>query len=229
LKHPSISAFAFAIAALVTTPLAAQQPTSSASDVYHVNFGKAVPGQAGALGESLMKPDPESPMPDHFIVLRHQQGDDWDYCVVQHLGPKATIDPSKYSPPERDLTSWHTDTFVVGPPWAEFAKATGLGTESTAGSVYAVAVWRAVPGHRSQLEKILRQPQQSKVPVSRVVLQHLEGGAWQFLAIDRYNSWQDFATDQAAAPAESGADPWAAIREHGAYHHDTLADRLAPR
>ena len=44
---------------------------------------------------------------------------------------------------------------------------------------------------------------------------HLEGGAWQYLAIDHYNSWQDFATDEAAttpAGPASGKDPWSQIR-----------------
>jgi hypothetical protein len=47
----------------------------------------------------------------------------------------------------------------------------------------------------------------------------LESGA-------RYNSWQDFATDQAAGVNDAG---WADIRQHGTFHHDTLAHRIAPR
>jgi hypothetical protein len=231
LKQHGTSVMALAITALFGTPLAAQQSAATASDVYHVHFTKSAPGQGTALGEVLKKPDPDSPMPDHFIVLRHQQGDDWDYCVVQHIGPKATVDPAPSANPGRDLRSWHTDTFVSGPSWPEFAKALGIddSAKSTAGSVYVVAVWRPVPGHRDQLGKTLREPEPSKVPVSRVVLEHLEGGAWQFLAIDRYNSWQDFATDQAASTpsTESGKDPWSQIREHGSYHHDTLADRVS--
>ena len=77
-------------------------------------------------------------MPGHFIVLRHQQGDDWDYCVIEHLGPKATVDPAGTPPnPGTDLRAWHTDTFVSGPPWAEFAKS--MGVEGTgAGTGWAV-------------------------------------------------------------------------------------------
>jgi len=208
------------------------QTTAASTDVYHVHFAKAVPGQATALADVLKKPDSRTPMPEHFVVLRHQQGDDWDYCVIQHLGPKATVDAASAAPDAgRDLRSWHTDTFVSGPAWPELAKALGIGdaASSTGGSVYAVAVWRAVPGHRDQLEKVLREPQPSKVPVSRVVLTHMEGGPWQYLAIDRWNSWQDFATDQASTGTATANDPWSRIREHGSYHHDTLADRIAPR
>jgi hypothetical protein len=46
--------------------------------------------------------------------------------------------------------------------------------------------------------------------------------------ITRYNSWQDFATDRAAAAAETGAGGWNDIRQHSALHRDTIADRIFP-
>jgi hypothetical protein len=214
----------------VVCTMASAQTPSGQTDVYHVHFTKAVPGQATALGDFLKAGDASAPMPGHFIVLRHQQGDDWDYCVIEHRGTKATVDAAPTpANPGRDLRSWHTDTFVSGPSWAEFTKALGTGdaSASTGGSVYSVAVWRAAPGHRDALEKMLRDANpNAKVAISSVLLAHLEGGPWQYLAITRYNSWQDFATDQAATASDSG---WAEIRQHGSYHHDTLADRLAPR
>jgi len=221
---------ASALVTLATASLHAQTATPTGTDIYHVHFAKAAPGQAAALGDAVKQPDTTTPMPEHFIALRHQQGDDWDYCVIQHLGPKATIDAGRTAPDvRRDLRAWHSDTFVLGPSWPEFVKAMGLGDTAAAGSVYAVSVWREVPGHRTELGRILREPQPSKVPVSRLVLQHMEGSAWTFLAIDRYASWQDFATDQAAdAGGGSGTDGWADIRQHSSFHRDTLADRIAP-
>jgi hypothetical protein len=47
------------------------------TDVYHVHFAKAALGKAAQLGDWLKTPDPSNPMPDHFIVLRHQDGDAW--------------------------------------------------------------------------------------------------------------------------------------------------------
>jgi hypothetical protein len=237
-KHllPLVVAIAMLVSASAQTP----QPSAPAqpggnNDVYHVHFTKAALGQAGALGQSLSKPDSTSPMPEHFIVLRHQQGDDWDYVVIQHLGPKATVEVTPAPPAAtRDLSAWHGDTFAAGPSWAEFSKAMGLGDQAknTAGSAYSVAVWRAAPGHRDQLEQQLKQtdPNQ-KVKTGRVLLQHLEGGPWNYLAIERYDSWQDFATDQAASSGAigSGQDGWSKIREHAAFHRDTLADRIAPK
>ena len=37
-------------------------------------------------------------MPDHFVVLRHQEGDDWDFVVIQHLGSKAEVTHLKKAP-----------------------------------------------------------------------------------------------------------------------------------
>ena len=213
----------------VCTMVSGQTPPAQ-TDVYHVHFTKAVPGQATALGDFLKAGDSSAPMPGHFIVLRHQQGDDWDYCVIEHLGTKATIEATPApANPGRDLRAWHNDTFVSGPSWAEFTKAMGMGdaSASTGGSVYSVAVWRAAPGHRDELAKSLSAVNaNAKVPIGQVLLTHIEGGPWQYLAVSRYNSWQDFATDQAAGVNDTG---WADVRQHGTFHHDTLADRIAPR
>src|SRR5437667_387957 len=93
------------------------------TDVYHVHFTKAALGKAAQLGDWLKTPNPNEPMPDHFIVLRHQDGDAWDYAVITHLGPKATVEAAGTAvpPDKRDLSAWHNDTFVNGPSWEEFA------------------------------------------------------------------------------------------------------------
>lgn len=228
----------FALAVSLSVVGAAAQPAQSGQaakgdnsvDVYHVHFNKAAPGQATALGDRLKTPDPKAAMPGHMLVLRHQEGDDWDYCVIEHLGAKATVDtaPSPLTPSMRDQSAWHTDTFVAGPPWAEFARAMGLDASGSAGNpIYIVAVHRALPGHRDQLEKLLRNPGTSKVPTGNVVLQHLEGGPWNFLTVTRYNSWSDLASDRANATSATGTGgQWNDIRMHSASHHDTIADRL---
>jgi hypothetical protein len=224
-----LCALALGLALAAMPSIAEGQPSSANSDVYHVHFTKAVPGQAIALGDFLKKPTPGVPMADHFVVLRHQQGDDWDYAVIQHLGAKATVDPAG-TPPNAgsDLRAWHTDTFASGPSWGDFTKALGIGadTGSTGGSVYSVAVWRAAAGHREPLEKMLRSAPAGQASAGSVVLAHLEGGPWTFLTIDRYASWDAFGKSQAASADDAG---WATIREHGTYHHDTVADRIAPR
>jgi len=211
----------------------ASAQTKPGTDVYHVHFTKSAPGQAAAHGKSLMIPDKTSPMPDHFVVLRHQEGDDWDYVVIQHYGPKAEVTATAPPPTDaqRALSAWHSDTFVSGPSWPEFTLAMGIGGSANApGLVYVVGLHRPVPGHREQLLKSLGAPgPSSKIPTGSVILQHLEGGEWTFATITRYNSWQDFATERAAAAsAGDAAGGWADIRQHSAFHRDTVADRIYP-
>jgi hypothetical protein len=50
------------------------------TDVYHVHFTKAALGKAVQLGDWLKTPDSNNPMPDHFIVLRHQDGGRMGLC-----------------------------------------------------------------------------------------------------------------------------------------------------
>lgn len=225
------------IGGVVAATAAAPQdvPAVPATDVYHVHFTKSAPGQAAAHAKSLMTPDKTSPMPEHFVVLRHREGDDWDYAVIQHLGPKAEITITPPPPPptgsQPALSAWHADTFVAGPSWGEFTKQMGLGGANGAGQVYVVGVHRHVPGHREQLLKSLSAPgPASKVETGNLLLQHIEGSEWTFATITRYNSWQDFASDRAAAAAASDttAGGWADIRQHSAFHRDTIADRIYP-
>jgi hypothetical protein len=223
---------AISVVAAATTASAQNQPapTGAGTDVYHVHFTKAAPGQAEALGKALMVVDKTAPMPDHFIVLRHQEGDDWDYAVIQHLGPKAEVAAAPAAPaPGRDLRAGHNDTFASGPAWTEFTRQMGVGESTSAAKpVYIVGVHRAVPGHREQLEAAVRAPGSSKIQTGSIVLQHLEGGDWTFMTITRYNSWQDLASDRAEAAAATGstAGGWGDIRQHSAFHRDTIADRI---
>ena len=81
-------------------PSAASSPSASArTDVYHVHFVKAAPGKAAQMAENLKKPDTTAPMPGHTLVLRHHQGDAWDYVEIEHIGAKATVDAAR--PPSR--------------------------------------------------------------------------------------------------------------------------------
>jgi hypothetical protein len=110
----SLVACLVGIGAIVGATAASAQTAAvpaASTDVYHVHFAKAAPGQAAALGTSLMTPDKTSPMPDHFVVLRHQEGDDWDYAVIQHLGSKTEVTASALPPSDavRALTAWHSD------------------------------------------------------------------------------------------------------------------------
>src|SRR3954468_2629330 len=83
------------------------QPAAN-MDVYHVHFTKAALGKSADLGKALSAPDPKAPMPGPSVVLRPQEGDEWGYCVIEHLGTKYTVDaaPSTMSAAMRDLSAW---------------------------------------------------------------------------------------------------------------------------
>lgn len=223
-----------------TATLAAQTVTggmaSARTDVYHVHFAKAAAGKAAQMAEFFKSGGEGAPKTGHSIVLRHQDGADWDYAVIQHMGTSATVDLKGSPMPAsvRDLYAWHTDTFAAGPAWPDFMKAMGLGDMAgkSGGSVYVVSDYRSTPGHRDQLEKALRDlgPAGTDTSSGNVLLQHLEGGPWNYLLIARYNSWQDFATNEANSLTETrkGKGGWFDIRENLAFHTDTLTDRVAP-
>lgn len=225
-----VAVFIASLFVLAIATSAQSNQAATTSDVYHVHFAKAALGQTKALENDLKKQDPKAPMPGHYLMLRHQDGDDWDYLVIEHLGKKFTIDPADYTPPSAGVAAtgaWHADTFVVGPSWDVFAKEMGLGTDTakTANSVYVVSTWRAAPGHRQELIKILTTiDPSSKVPTGNVVVAHIEGGPWNFLTFQRYNSWQDYAADEAATQE---GQTWYDIRDHGVWHHDTITTRVA--
>src|SRR5438128_12279819 len=100
------------------------------------------------------------------------------------------------------------------------------------GSVYVVSVYRAAPGHRELLEKFLSEvPGANDTSAGNVLMQHLEGGPWTFLTIARYNSWEDFATGEKTSVAQTAKKDsgWLRLRDHIAFHNDTLTHRIAPQ
>jgi hypothetical protein len=211
----------------------AAQAKDKRTDVYHVFVVKAAPGKAKELANWLKEPDPDHP-DGKGIVLRHQDGDSWDFIAIEHIGAKATVDMggTPMTPNQRTLTDWHADTFVAGPPWSEFAREMGIDGDSakTAGSAYVVSDYRAVPGQRDELEKMLTEGNPNDPSSGNVLFAHLEGASWNFLGIVRYDSWEKFAEGEksSAAQTSKGQGGWYELRKHCAVHHDTLTDRLLP-
>jgi hypothetical protein len=87
-----------------------------------------------------------------------------------------------------------------------------------------------VAGHREQLLSALSAPvsPSSKIQTGNLLLQHVEGGDWNFLTITRYNSWNDLGSERAGLAAASAPGGWADIRQHSAFHRDTIVDRIFP-
>lgn len=233
--------FLIALAAPAQQPAAASPVASNRPDLYHVHFVKAAPGKTNELLNSLRNPLPETAMPTHALILRHLQGDDWDFAVIQHLGTKVTLDNAGAAPgPARELRAWHNDTYAQGPAWPEFAKAMGIGQPQAgaapAGSdLYIVATYRGDAGHRAQLEETLKRIDASSPrPGEAVLLQHREGSPWDYLHVTRYNGWKDLAAQQDDPEADARGrkagltqDAGLELRQHMAAHHDTITERVA--
>lgn len=127
------------------------------------------------------------------------------------------------------MVSWHSDSYLSGPSWPEFTKQMGLGP-SGGGAVYTIGIHNPAPGHLVELRDLLNAPASSaaNIEMGSVFMQHIDGGPWMFLTISRYNSWQDFGADRAAAAADASVTGWADIRQHSGFHRDTIADRIFP-
>jgi hypothetical protein len=230
------------LALLALLPLGALQAQQSSAasksaapkrtDIYHVFIAKAALGKGKELQDWLKQPDPQHPNAKG-IVLRHQDGDSWDYIAVEHVGTKATVDLNAppMTPQQRMIIEWHGDTFVAGPSWSDFSKALGLDDASkSSGSVYVVSDYRAAPGHRDDLEKMLSETTPGDTASGNVLLAHVEGAPWNFLGIVRYDSWEKYAEGEKASIAQlnNGQGGWFELRNHCALHHDTLTDRILP-
>jgi hypothetical protein len=224
-----------------TKPTEASPVASNRSDLYQVHFVKAAPGKAAELLNSLRTPAPGDVMPTHALILRHLEGDDWDFAVIQHLGTKATVEAAGPAPgPEREMRAWHTDTYAQGPPWPEFAKAMGIGQPQAGAApagrdLYIVTTYRGAAGHRTQLEETVKRIAASGLrPGDSVLLQHREGSPWDYVYVTRYDGWKDLAAQQEDPEAEArgrraGLAQGAGVelRQHMASHHDTIAERVA--
>jgi hypothetical protein len=245
MKKVAITAAVFAVvcsinAAAQSSPAASSSNSSapaSRPEVYSVTFMHAAAGKASALEDWGKKSGANAPMPGHVLALRHESGSPWDYVAIQHIGHTATVQASgnPQGATLRPLMDWHDDTFVNGPAWAEFARAMGLddsGKPKGNTDVYVVSVFRPVVGQDDALEKFLSEPPSASgdLAVGTVLLQHLEGGAWRFLAISRYKNYDDYGKSEAASVAQAakGSGGWFRLRELTSFHNDTVAVHLAP-
>jgi len=231
----------FAAPAQQSQPTGAGPAASNRTDLYHVHFVKAAPGKSGELLNSLRSPAADTAMPTHALILRHLEGDDWDFAVIQHLGNKVTLDTSGPAPgPARELRAWHNDTYAQGPAWSEFAKAMGIGQQEAGAApagkdIYIITAYRGAAGHRTQLEETLKRLAAGSLrPADSVLLQHREGSPWDYLYIARYDGWKDLAAQQEDPEAGARArragftqDAGLELRQHMASHTDTIAERVA--
>jgi hypothetical protein len=240
----TMMAVAILLFALASGYAVAQTPAAQSgafSDVYHVHFVKAAPGKTVELQNTLTTPSVDTPMPTHVLLLRHREGDDWDFASVAHEGASFTVKASdSRMTPARALREHHTDTISTGPSWPEFAKAMGIGgpqagAQPAGDAVYIITTYRGLPHRREELyQTLLKIEKASRKPGNTVILRHAEGADWDYAVITHYDSWQDMAADQTDAAAEQREkragftqNPGLELREYMIAHHDTIAERVS--
>ncbi len=235
MKKPLLAFLLFA-----STAFAQTQP---ARELYRVHFFKAAPGKLPDLIEAYRNapvPDNVTPRP---MVFRHLLGDDWDVMVIYPLGAKASLDANPPPLPdalrrfrERVMAdyAWHSDIYFSGPRLAEVQNVLALPQGAARGGVYVAAYYTALAGHHKALEDVLKRDQATARSATTLLFEHVQGAPWEYLAIYRYASWQEWA----AAESDSGADDRARaqgfadsadiglqLRLHAGSHHDNVLGR----
>jgi hypothetical protein len=216
---------------LGTSISVAQQTQAPARELYHIHVVKAAPGKLLQLIDAYKNaPAPAVDEPQFApVILRHREGAEWDLIVITPLGKQTTISAAPgpqatqyYSQRLDPLADWHSDTFTVGPSWAEVQKA--LVPAKDAPAVYTVTDYRALAGQRSQLRNVLNGNVQG-TPGRSILFSHAEGASWNFLMVTRYDSWAALGAPPPAQPQSGTQQPDAglAMREYLAVHHDTIA------
>ena len=121
----------------------------ASTDIYQVHVVKAAPGKTAELLNSLRTPPADTAMPTHALILRHLEGDDWDFAVIQHARDEGHRRALRARPGgAAGARAWHSRHATSRvPPWAEFSKAMGIGRPQAgaapAGSdVYIVGVYQ---------------------------------------------------------------------------------------
>jgi hypothetical protein len=234
MKHACrIMAVAFVSAVLLVSLTIAQQQAQPAAELYHIHVVKAAPGKLPQLlNEYRNSPAPPQGQPQvHPIILRHNQGSEWDFVVITPRGRQTTISAEPlpqavqaYNQRLQALTDWHGDTFAVGPAWATVQRAL-LPDRDAQQTVYVVSDYRSLPGHRQQLRQVLDGNAQD-TPGRAVIFTHAEGAPWNFFFVTRYNSWAEIGAPPEGQEAQQ-EDPGIPIREHMAVHHDTICSYVA--
>jgi hypothetical protein len=207
---------------------AAQQ--APAAHIYRVSVFRAAPGHFRDLEKLLTAtPQPGADAGDLALVFRHRQGNEWDFMTIEHMGPQATISAGPAAPqpdsPFSQIASWHGDTYAAGPPLDEFRRALNVpGTQAPSG-IYIVSDYQAAAGHRAGLRQALDK-MAADAPGRTVLLSHVEGAPWNFLAIQRYDSWRQLGEEEEkemTQGAGGSADMGVQLRDSMAVHHDTIA------
>ncbi len=160
-------------------------------------------------------------------VLKHAQGDDWDFVRVEGkgCGPAAHSVPAALEDARRTVA-------LTGPDCDALRRVLAEGE----GLIYIVADYRARAGQRKQMLAALERVVSTGRAGHDVIFSADPGSAFDYLLITRYDSWSQLAEEEThsaqsthhvqqhgfAGPDDLGEE----LRRYAAGHHDTICRRV---
>lgn len=228
------------LAALVVTLAAsvAQAQTTlpmlSGDVLYRMTLLRAAPGQFQPLLDQVV-PIARGASGARGLVLRHSQGDHWDFMV---LVPVSAPEGGRWL---ENIRASFTDTAVA---WQEDELVRGPALDVLPGfldaSLYHVEMFDAAPGKSADVLKERAMENAYLAAVGRpptLIFRREFGGAWDSFTIGAYRDWRHYAERDVIPPEKARAAAVAAGFESdaavGPYlrsliltHHDTLATKV---
>ena len=215
----------------------AQEPGTGFETLYRVTLLRAAPGQFNDLLGDMKN---RAARHDYHI-LRHSQGDHWDFMTLEPLGSYAAwFDPKHANRQVLDaawrehldrLASYRSEWFVFGPDHEQVKQ----GVENN--DLYHVEMFRALAGHKI---KLLRQRAMENDYLKRtkqvvnLVFKGDQGGDWDVMTIGFHKSLKRFAEGSPMTPEQKDEVArqvgFQGVSDIGPYlrsllesHNDTLA------
>lgn len=210
---------------LAAGPASAQSDTGDR--LYRMTLLRAAPGRVLDLVQDVKARVAALPADaGRPLLLRHQQGDHWDFLILIPVGAGA-VDTRPFAAPA--LVAWQQDEWVRGPDvWSlpGFAEA----------NLAHVEMFVALAGKRDELVRERQMENQHARALGRpttAIFVREYGAEWDAFTIGPYKSWKHYAERDDTKPEASLAAAKQAGFESdahiGAYmrslidtHHDTL-------
>lgn len=222
--------------ALGLAAAAGAQPPLAGDVLYRVTWLRAGPGRLLDLVAHMKQAAARGSGPSRSLVIRHSQGDQWDFMVLAPAGSYGAhfASPDAVLPlAPAELVAWQEDEFVRGP---DIWKIDGF--ESA--RLFHVEMFNALAGRTAELvrEREMENAYLGAVgrPVNAIFRREL-GASWDVFTIGAYRDWRHYgerdliAPERAAAAAKAAG--FASDEAIGPYmrslintHHDTLALRV---
>jgi hypothetical protein len=187
------------------------------------------------------------------VLIRHSQGDRWDLLVIAPTGPlgeyysrervsrrdaaaaASGLGSAAFARQASDLTAWHEDVYVEGPPVVElraYLKGTTLAH---------LEMMQALAGKRDELVKERQMENAYNTLRGRpaaLIFTHDQGAAWDVITLDAWRDWRQYGelqmipadvSDAAAKKAGFASADGVGVymRSLISTHHDSLGPIVA--